>query len=54
MNRRDKIVSDKDILLGKPTVRGTRLLVEFLLERLAEGWTEDQLLENYPRLKRVD
>lgn len=54
MNWRDHIVSDPDILLGKPTIKGTRLSVEFLLERLASGWTEEMLLENAPRLTRSD
>ena len=54
MNWRDHIVSDPDILLGKPTLKGTRLSVEFLLERLASGWTEEMLLENAPRLTRSD
>ena len=54
MNWQNKIVSDKDILLGKPTIKGTRLSVEFIVERLASGWTQEQLLENYPRLSRED
>ncbi|MBK8877309.1 MAG: DUF433 domain-containing protein [Haliscomenobacter sp.] len=54
MNWRDHIVSDPDILLGKPTIKGTRLSVEFLLERLASGWTEEMLLDNAPRLTRLD
>ncbi len=54
MNWQNKIVSDKDVLLGKPTIKGTRLSVEFVIERLASGWTHDQLLENYPRLSRED
>ena len=54
MNWHDKIVSDKKVLLGKPTIKGTRLSVEFIIERLASGWTEAQLLENYPRLSRED
>ncbi len=37
---------------GKPVVKGTRLTVEFLLERLADGWTEQDLLTNYPRLTK--
>lgn len=52
MNWRDFIVSDPEVLLGKPTIKGTRLSVEFLLERLASGWTEEMLLENAPRLSR--
>jgi uncharacterized protein (DUF433 family) len=46
------IHSDPEILLGKPVIRGTRLSVEFLLELLAAGWTEDQLLESYPQLTK--
>lgn len=54
MNWQDRIVSDKAVLLGKPTIKGTRISVEFILERLANGWTEQQILENYPRLTRED
>ena len=54
MNWQDRIVSDKTILLGKPTIKGTRISVEFILERFANGWTEAQMLENYPRLTRED
>jgi len=49
-NWRTYIVSDDDVLLGKPTIKGTRLSVEHVIGLLAEGWTETQLLENYPRL----
>jgi uncharacterized protein (DUF433 family) len=44
------IISDDKILLGKPIVKGTRISVEFILERLADGWSEQDLLENYPNL----
>lgn len=54
MNWRNHIVSDKTILLGKPTIKGTRLSVEFVIELLASGWTKKQILENYPRLKKED
>ncbi len=50
MKWRDHIHSDPSILMGKPVIRGTRLSVEFLLGLLAEGWTERDVLENYPRL----
>jgi len=48
----DYIHSDPDVLLGKPVVKGTRLSVEFILGLYAEGWTEDQILDNYPSLKK--
>lgn len=52
MNWQDYIASDEKVLLGKPTIKGTRLTVEFLLERLADGWSEQDLLDNYPRLTK--
>jgi len=54
MNWRDHIVSDKSVLLGKPTIKGTRISLEFLIERMADGWSEKEILENYPRLKKED
>ena len=50
MKWRHHIHSDPSILAGKPVVRGTRLSVEFLLGLMADGWTERQILENYPQL----
>ncbi len=50
MDWRQYIHSDADILLGKPVVKGTRLAVEFILGLFASGWTEQQVLENYPTL----
>ena len=50
MNWQDYIVSDKQILLGKPTIKGTRISVELLLELFSNGWTEAQILESYPSL----
>ena len=52
MNWQDYIVSDKEILLGKPTVKGTRISVELVVGLLAQGWTENQILQNYPRLTK--
>ena len=50
MNWREYIHSDAEVLLGKPVVKGTRLSIEFLLGLLAAGWTEKQILDNYPTL----
>lgn len=50
MNWQDYIGSDPEILSGKPVIKGTRLAVEFILELYASGWTEAQILENYPSL----
>ena len=52
LNWHDHIRSDPSVLVGKPVIRGTRLSVDFLLGLMAEGWTEERLLENYPQLRR--
>jgi uncharacterized protein (DUF433 family) len=52
MKWQEYIVSDKDVLLGKPTIKGTRISVDHILQLLAQGWTEEQILENYPRLTK--
>jgi uncharacterized protein (DUF433 family) len=54
MNWRERIETNPEVLAGKPVVRGTRLAVEFILELLAAGQTEADLLANYPRLAHED
>jgi len=54
MNWQERIVIDPGILVGKPVVKGTRLAVEFIVDLLAQGWTEAQVLQNYPGLTRED
>lgn len=49
---RQHIVVDPAILTGKPVVKGTRLAVEFLLGLLAQGWSEAEIIRNYPGLTR--
>ena len=44
------IISDPKIMMGKPTVAGTRITVELILEKLAAGETNDQILSEHPRL----
>ena len=39
---------------GKPVIKGTRITVEFILELLANGWSHEEILENYPQLKEED
>ncbi len=54
MNWEDRIVSDPEVLVGKPTIKGTRISLELIFDRLADGWSEEQLLESYPRLTKED
>ncbi len=46
------IVSNPSVMMGKPVIVGTRITVELILEKLAEGETVDDLLEAHPRLTR--
>jgi len=48
MDWREHIHSNAEVLLGKPVVKGTRLSVEFILDLFAAGWSEQQIVENYP------
>lgn len=54
MNWRERIVIDPNILVGKPVVKGTRLAVEFIVDLLAQGWPESEVLRNYPGLTKED
>ena len=49
-----RIVLDPQVLAGKPVVRGTRLSVEFVVGLLAEGWSEQDILDNCPGLQGDD
>ena len=50
----DRIEIGATVMMGKPVIRGTRIPVELLLRKLAEGATEADLLDAYPRLTRED
>ncbi len=50
----DRIVIDSDVLVGKPVVKGTRISVEFVIDLLARGWTQEQVLEEYDHLTPED
>ena len=50
----ERIVVDPEILAGKPVIRGTRLAVEFILELLAAGQSEIEILTSYPGVTRED
>ena len=52
MNWKEFIHTDPQILVGKPVIKGTRLSVVFILGLLANGWSEQQILKNYPQLTK--
>ena len=54
MSWEDRIERNPEVLVGKPVVRGTRISVELVLELLADGWDERELLDGYPSLSRDD
>jgi uncharacterized protein (DUF433 family) len=54
MDWQERIVIDPEILVGKPVVKGTRLAVEFIIDLLAQGWSEADILENYPGVSHED
>ncbi|GLI91541.1 DUF433 domain-containing protein [Methylocystis echinoides] len=49
-----RITLDPELLAGKPVVRGTRLSVEFIIGLMADGWSEADILRNYPALEHED
>ena len=54
MDWEERIIIDPDILVGKPVIKGTRLSVEFIIDLLAQGWSEAEILQNYPGLTQAD
>ena len=57
MTREDllqRISIDPNICFGKPCIRGTRIWVSLIIENLAEGVSEEEILEAYPSLKAED
>lgn len=50
----DRIVSDPRIMGGKPTIKGTRITVELILEELADGMTVGEILQAHPHLEETD
>jgi uncharacterized protein (DUF433 family) len=54
MTVHERIIVDPKILTGKPVIKGTRLSVDFMLSLLAQGWSENEILTNYPGVVRDD
>jgi uncharacterized protein (DUF433 family) len=51
---KDRITVDPNVLVGKPIIRGTRISVDLLMDRLADGWTIEDITASYPRVTRDD
>lgn len=51
---RDRIEQKPEVLVGKPVIKGTRLSVEFILDRLADEWSMEEILESWTHIERED
>ena len=49
-----RVVTDPRIMIGKPVIKGTRLTVELIVEKMAYGATVDDLIKDYPFLTEED
>ncbi|MEA5480252.1 DUF433 domain-containing protein [Pseudanabaena galeata UHCC 0370] len=54
MDWQSRITLNPSILVGKPIIKGTRLAVEFVIDLLAQGWSMEEILRNYPGITVTD
>ena len=54
MNWEERITLNPKVLVGKPTIKGTRIAVEFVIDLLSRGWTFDRILGEYDHLATED
>lgn len=54
MNWKPHIEVNPKVLVGKPVIKGTRISVELILDRLADGWVMEDILASYPHITRED
>jgi uncharacterized protein (DUF433 family) len=54
MDWKEYILIDPQILVGKPVIKGTRLAVEFIIDLMAQGWSVEEIMQNYPGLTSQD
>ena len=54
MTEHPRITLVPEVLAGKPVIRGTRLSVEFVIGLMADGWSEPEILQNYPGMTHDD
>lgn len=50
----DRIRIDPELCEGKPTIRGLRITVDFVLKLLGDGYTADDIAREYPELEKED
>jgi uncharacterized protein (DUF433 family) len=54
MNWQDRVEISEGVLLGKPIIKGTRISVEFIIELLSQGWSNEQILAEYDHITQED
>ena len=54
MNWKDRIEVNPEVLVGKPIIKGSRISVELILDRLADGWSMEDVLSSYPHISKED
>ena len=54
MRWQDRITVDPGVLVGKPIIKGTRIAVELIIDLLARGYTQQQVLQQYPHITGED
>lgn len=54
MNKLKRIEINPAVLTGKPVIRGTRIPVELIVKLVAQRWTDEQIIKEYPALKKED
>lgn len=54
MKKYDRIEVNPDIMFGKPVIKGTRITVEQILHKLADGMTQDEIIADHPHLTVAD
>lgn len=50
----ERIQSNPEVMMGKPVIRGTRITVEHILRKIADGWTVEDYCKSYPHVLRDD
>ncbi len=51
---KERIIVDRKIMVGKPIIKGTRIPVDVIIRRIADGMTIDEILDEYPNLTKED
>jgi uncharacterized protein (DUF433 family) len=54
MNYKERIVSDHKVMLGKPVIKGTRITVELILNKLSAGEPVNDIIASYPHITKED